>query len=246
MKWKISVYNTWCSQAVTHPSTNHARRCLTSVIGREPVFSTWYGRRHKTVSVVIHTVDGGYSWLVGGLVGWLFWLFWLFCFVFFCFVFLLLFLLLFFSVCVFCFVFCVVVVVVVSCSWVVSLASGPVQREHPPKLVDMLNCGRSYAFQINATRWTTWFTQNSVDIAGIWVAIVHWPTKYANEDATHLPTYTAQLDKLSTKTTHTYLAREVPWSAWWSSQDEAFPLHSGLADPCDHPKCGWLECVIFS
>ena len=35
-------------QAVTHLSTNHARRCLTSVIGREPVFSTWYGRRHQT------------------------------------------------------------------------------------------------------------------------------------------------------------------------------------------------------
>ena len=43
---KKDVYSTWCSQAVTHLSTNHARRCLTSVIGREPVFSTWYGRKH--------------------------------------------------------------------------------------------------------------------------------------------------------------------------------------------------------
>ncbi|KAL5015588.1 hypothetical protein ScPMuIL_007327, partial [Solemya velum] len=40
------VYCTRYSQAVTHPSTNRARRCLTSVIGREPVLSTWYGRRH--------------------------------------------------------------------------------------------------------------------------------------------------------------------------------------------------------
>ena len=33
------------SQPVTHASTNRAQRCLTSVIGREPVFPTWYGRR---------------------------------------------------------------------------------------------------------------------------------------------------------------------------------------------------------
>ena len=43
---KEKAYNTWCSQAVTHPSTNQAQCCLTSVIGREPVHSTWYGRRH--------------------------------------------------------------------------------------------------------------------------------------------------------------------------------------------------------
>ena len=43
-KKKKNANGTWCSQAVTHPSTNQARRCLTSVIGREPVCSTWYGR----------------------------------------------------------------------------------------------------------------------------------------------------------------------------------------------------------
>ena len=37
--------NTRYSQPVTHASTNRAQRCLTSVIGREPVFPTWYGRR---------------------------------------------------------------------------------------------------------------------------------------------------------------------------------------------------------
>ena len=36
--------NTGYSQPVTHASTNPARRSLTSVIGREPVLSTWYGR----------------------------------------------------------------------------------------------------------------------------------------------------------------------------------------------------------
>ena len=40
-----NAYNTRDSQAVTHPSTNRTRRCLTSVIRREPVYSTWYGRR---------------------------------------------------------------------------------------------------------------------------------------------------------------------------------------------------------
>ena len=43
---KNFAYSTRCSQAVTHPSTNRAQRCLTSVIGRELVCSTWYGRRY--------------------------------------------------------------------------------------------------------------------------------------------------------------------------------------------------------
>ena len=38
------------SQAVTHPSTNMAQCCLTSVIRRELVFSTWYGRRQMRVT----------------------------------------------------------------------------------------------------------------------------------------------------------------------------------------------------
>ena len=43
---KKRAYNTCCSQAVTHPGTEQARRCLTAVIRREPVPSAWYGRRH--------------------------------------------------------------------------------------------------------------------------------------------------------------------------------------------------------
>jgi len=37
-------------KAVTHPSTNRARRCLTSVIGREPAYSTWYEPRHNYIN----------------------------------------------------------------------------------------------------------------------------------------------------------------------------------------------------
>ena len=40
-------YGTRCSQAVPHPSTIPARRCLTSVIRRERVCSSWYGRRQQ-------------------------------------------------------------------------------------------------------------------------------------------------------------------------------------------------------
>ena len=43
------VYNTGYSQAVTHPRTNPARHCLTSVIRRELVLSVWYGRRQFNV-----------------------------------------------------------------------------------------------------------------------------------------------------------------------------------------------------
>ncbi len=39
-----NVNSIWLFQAVTHPSTNQARCCLTSVIGREPVCSARYGR----------------------------------------------------------------------------------------------------------------------------------------------------------------------------------------------------------
>ena len=46
LKQVAKAYNTRYSQAVTHPSTNWARGCLTSVIGRELVYSTRYGRRH--------------------------------------------------------------------------------------------------------------------------------------------------------------------------------------------------------
>ena len=44
MKQNVNANNIWCSQAVTHPSTNQTLRCLTSLIGREAVHSTWYGR----------------------------------------------------------------------------------------------------------------------------------------------------------------------------------------------------------
>ncbi len=44
------------SQAATHPSTNPAQRCLTSVIGRELVCSTWYGRWHSVGANLTYTL----------------------------------------------------------------------------------------------------------------------------------------------------------------------------------------------
>ena len=46
-----------CLQVVTHPSTNSAQCCLTAVIGRELVFSTWYGRRQDTVLLSVKELN---------------------------------------------------------------------------------------------------------------------------------------------------------------------------------------------
>lgn len=43
------AYSTWYSQAVSHPSTNQARPCLVSEIGRDRAFSGWYGRKREQV-----------------------------------------------------------------------------------------------------------------------------------------------------------------------------------------------------
>ena len=39
------AYSTWYSQAVSHPSTNQARPCLASEIGRDRACSGWCGRK---------------------------------------------------------------------------------------------------------------------------------------------------------------------------------------------------------
>ena len=41
------------SQAVTHQSTNRSQPWLTSVIGRELMYSRWYGRRHLSRGVIL-------------------------------------------------------------------------------------------------------------------------------------------------------------------------------------------------
>ena len=52
-KWQ-NANSIWYSQAVTHPSTNQTQRCLTSLIGREAVCSTWYGRWQRPRDQVLH------------------------------------------------------------------------------------------------------------------------------------------------------------------------------------------------
>lgn len=56
----LKVGDTRYSQPVTHASTDRAQRCLTAVIRREPVLSTWYGRRqlliHSNYTSTQHTL----------------------------------------------------------------------------------------------------------------------------------------------------------------------------------------------
>ena len=58
--WLLKAGDTRYSQPVTHASTDRAQRCLTAVIGREPVLSTWYGRRqlhiHSNCTSTLHTI----------------------------------------------------------------------------------------------------------------------------------------------------------------------------------------------
>ncbi|PAV82691.1 hypothetical protein WR25_23490 [Diploscapter pachys] len=50
------AYDTWDSQAVSDPSTNQARRCLTCQIGRDGVRSAWYG--HSSLQGVYRKQSG--------------------------------------------------------------------------------------------------------------------------------------------------------------------------------------------
>ena len=56
-------YDTWCSQVVSNPSTNQALKGLTSLIRREVVLSSWYGRnslcwKHPIPSTSTQEVSG--------------------------------------------------------------------------------------------------------------------------------------------------------------------------------------------
>ena len=44
-------YDTWCSQVVSNPSTNQAQTGFTSLIRREVVLSSWYGRNSLFLSL---------------------------------------------------------------------------------------------------------------------------------------------------------------------------------------------------
>ena len=63
IKTKLNAYSTKYSQAVTHPSTNLAQCCLTAVIRRELVCSTWYGRRHEEGTNIYYLFYKDLKWL---------------------------------------------------------------------------------------------------------------------------------------------------------------------------------------
>ena len=46
-------YDTWCSQVVSNPSTNQAQTGFTSLIRREVVLSSWYGRNSLFLSLSV-------------------------------------------------------------------------------------------------------------------------------------------------------------------------------------------------
>ena len=59
IKTKIEkAYGTRSSQTVPHSSTILARRCLTSVIGRERVYSSWCGRRRFLLVLFYFWMEG--------------------------------------------------------------------------------------------------------------------------------------------------------------------------------------------
>ena len=68
----VEANSTQCSQAVTHPSTDLAQCCLTSVIGRELVYSTWYGRwqGHKKISQTVNATTHSHIWDFAHRLGW--------------------------------------------------------------------------------------------------------------------------------------------------------------------------------
>ena len=55
-----NAYSTPDSQAVSDPSTKRAQRCLTWLIGREAVCSTWYGRKRGFACEMVSNVFAYY------------------------------------------------------------------------------------------------------------------------------------------------------------------------------------------
>ena len=50
-------YHTDKTEFKVNHGSNYARRCLTSVIGRETVFSTRYGRRHTLTPIKVYVLN---------------------------------------------------------------------------------------------------------------------------------------------------------------------------------------------
>ena len=95
-----------------------------------------------------------------------------------------------------------------------------------------------------AAVFLSWAEQRVSKVSSLFHYQSHWSATVIMYDTVALMVFVIFVASQSC-VKHTYLAQGIPWSFRRFPQGEAWSLHSGWADLCDHPKCGWLGCVIY-